>query len=62
MAGLLRSYFRHLHKIVEVSAAASARARHQVRAEAMADWRDSIQDWTIILSLLVSVALFKRSK
>ena len=36
-----------------------ASARHQVRFEEMADWRGSFENWTTVLSLLVSTCIFK---
>ena len=39
-----------------------ASARHQVRFEEMADWRGSFENWTTVLSLLVSTCIFQNVK
>lgn len=55
VAGILRSHFRCLHQVVEVPAATSHGAGLQVWPEALADRRNSKQDWPALLSLLVSM-------
>ena len=44
----------YIYKTLEVSTATPADPRLQVRAQAMADWRDCLQDWSALLPLLVS--------
>lgn len=61
VAGVLRQNFRHLHQAVEVPAAAPPDTGHQVRAQAVADRRDRVQNRTTLLPLLVSVNIAKHT-
>lgn len=55
MAILLCADFRCLYASVEVPAAASTDFGLGVRPEALANWRDRLENWPIILPLLVSI-------